>query len=418
MDKAVDKKAYKRGRGFSRVLCVLCLILFVLCAGFGYLSIDRKFGAVSGLASSWYFIEAKASLESLPPFFPGIDNLSRYIDAGVLMESGDFVKAKEEFLSLGDYRDSSLLVQECDYRNAQTLTEAGELLAAREIFLSLGTYAQAEGWASECEYRQGLKYYEELQSAVTHEDIVTLGKAAIDCFGNKQGHPYADEMLGYTNAFLYAIAEDNFITAAMFSNSGEVEDNAIGDEKNGEEESSDTKNTNTENAGAGNATGESIISAQSDDEYHTLLKQAEDIFLILRDYEESRLYISAITIAIKPAAAAAMELREQLWDFAPARALLLNRMLPEFFYGKWSGGGYGITFDKEYRFYALALNDVAPFVSGSITKTGKNSWKKAYSFNILGKDEIMILRDTREYLLERKPVDADISGGQIIGDTD
>lgn len=414
MGKTTDKRAYKRGKGVYRVLCVLCLILFVLCAGLGYASIDRKFRVVSGLASSWYFSEAKASLASLPLFYPGIDDLSNYINAGVLMEGGEFAKAKDYFSRLGDYKDARVLVQECDYRNAQTLTEAGELAAAREIFLSLGSYAEAEGWANECEYRQGLKYYEELQTAINHEDIVALGKAAMECFSNKQGHPYAEEMLGHTNTYLYTIAEDNFITAAMFSNSGGIEETLAEDDQSGAE---DTEAENTDTVDTGEAE-ESIATAQSDEEYYLLLKQAEDIFLLLRDYEQSRQYISAITIAKKPATAAATELREQLWDFAPARSLLLNRLLPEFFYGKWSGGGYGITFDEEYRFYALALNDVSPFVSGSITKTGKNSWKKGYSFNILSSDEIMILRDTKEYTLERKPMDADISDGQIIGDND
>jgi tetratricopeptide (TPR) repeat protein len=77
-------------------------------------------------------------------------------DQAVLLMDSDVLKAKEDFLKLGKYKDSPLRAQECqdryDFDCADALLASGDYESARSIFLALGDYGKAPEKVIECDY--------------------------------------------------------------------------------------------------------------------------------------------------------------------------------------------------------------------------------------------------------------------------
>lgn len=67
-------------------------------------------------------------------------NGSDYKKAIELMESGKYAAASELFDSLGDYKESELLRNECDYQLAKAAYDKGNYETAQELFAALGDY--------------------------------------------------------------------------------------------------------------------------------------------------------------------------------------------------------------------------------------------------------------------------------------
>ena len=80
---------------------------------------------------------------------------NRYEDAFVLMNSGDLMRAKEEFTKLGAYKDSAAQAENCqnmsDFTAASDLMKAGKYAEAKEAFEALGDYTGAAEKAKECQ---------------------------------------------------------------------------------------------------------------------------------------------------------------------------------------------------------------------------------------------------------------------------
>lgn len=81
----------------------------------------------------------------------------KYGQAVALMDSNNFLKAKEEFLSFSGYRDSAARAQECrdsmDFDSAEALLESGDYVSARKIFIALEDFGEAPEKVLECDYK-------------------------------------------------------------------------------------------------------------------------------------------------------------------------------------------------------------------------------------------------------------------------
>lgn len=83
----------------------------------------------------------------------------KYQQAVAAFENGDFQKAEEAFLAMGDYGDSADYVLKSRYEAAQALLKEGgaeQVAAAKEAFIALGDYGDAALMVTECDYEQAL----------------------------------------------------------------------------------------------------------------------------------------------------------------------------------------------------------------------------------------------------------------------
>lgn len=82
---------------------------------------------------------------------------NKYNAAVMLMESGDYDAAMEEFEAMGDYKDSAEKIEECknkkQYEEAEECLNAGEYKEAEKLFLDLNNYSDSSQRASEAKYQ-------------------------------------------------------------------------------------------------------------------------------------------------------------------------------------------------------------------------------------------------------------------------
>lgn len=83
-------------------------------------------------------------------YFFVLKDMLAYDKAGELFAAGRYAEAKTAYASLGEYKDSAVLVKKCDYRTAQTLFTAGSLEEAEQLFNVLGDYSDSRAWAENC----------------------------------------------------------------------------------------------------------------------------------------------------------------------------------------------------------------------------------------------------------------------------
>ena len=76
---------------------------------------------------------------------------SDYKAANQLLDSGNYIEAKEEFIALGDYKDSAEKAKEAQLLYARELCDSGKYLEASEAFMVLGDYGNATEGANEAQ---------------------------------------------------------------------------------------------------------------------------------------------------------------------------------------------------------------------------------------------------------------------------
>ena len=76
---------------------------------------------------------------------------SDYKAANQLLDSGNYIEAKEEFIALGDYKDSAEKAKEAQLLYARELCDSGKYLEASEAFMVLGDYGNAIEGANEAQ---------------------------------------------------------------------------------------------------------------------------------------------------------------------------------------------------------------------------------------------------------------------------
>lgn len=351
------------------VMILLCVLLLAGCATAFWLVNEKKYEETKTLAQNWEFEEAKRVSRVLMPMYEDLPSLKAFIDAGLLMESGGYEEAQQALTELGDYLNAEDLKKECQFRYGQILYSREEYAEACDVLRSLGDYSDAALWADESSYCVGIQYYTELGEAQDDDEIYDLAQKAVAEFSSVSDHENAEIMLDRTAAYIYSLAMDTFDTASAAFNQTQAEP-AASDQS---------------------ALGDSAAA---------MFQDAKKYFSLIPFYMESENYIELIGMLELPDETAATRLCSEMWDFAPARKFILGKYIPYFFYGYWSGGGYGITFTDVYHFYMLKPEDGATFGSGGISNNSSTGWKTAYQFNVLSKDSIEVL-GTQTYTLSR-----------------
>lgn len=80
-----------------------------------------------------------------------------YLVAERLLEDTLFDDAKAAFQALGEYSDSSTKALECDYKKAKSLADKKKYADAKTIFESLNGYSDSSNWIKECDYRRAFE---------------------------------------------------------------------------------------------------------------------------------------------------------------------------------------------------------------------------------------------------------------------
>ena len=107
-------------------------------------------------------------------FFRVIKPKSDYTKAKDMLQSGDYRSAKEIFLELGDYEESTSLIRECDYVEAVEKLNVGDYEGAKEVFERISDYKDAQDMAKECIYRPARELYKEGKDKEAVEMIMPI----------------------------------------------------------------------------------------------------------------------------------------------------------------------------------------------------------------------------------------------------
>lgn len=133
---------------------VIAVVILLGGAAGGYFYIYNQAAAYA--AAGEYAIAKDALI--VPAFHDA--KLSDYIDAGILMQDGQYAQAREAYEALGDYRDSANLALEARYQNAAMLINNSEYDAAIAEFTALAelNYADAAVQINLARYEQACYY--------------------------------------------------------------------------------------------------------------------------------------------------------------------------------------------------------------------------------------------------------------------
>lgn len=120
----VKKKTGEKNKLIFLIIVFSSIILVALVFPIGYYTINYKIA--NQKAQEALFSEAEGHL-----VFKGLTkkinpNLVSYIDAGYLMELGEYKEASIEFISLGEYQDAVNIGTICGIAYAKELSEAGK----------------------------------------------------------------------------------------------------------------------------------------------------------------------------------------------------------------------------------------------------------------------------------------------------
>ncbi len=408
----------KPQRRWPLALFIIADILLLAGCGVAFwFANGPKYEHTVSLAQTWVFSDAKRYESVLLPIEEDSAQLEQFIEAGILMEAGAYEESQRILQALGSYLNAEELYRECSFRYAQRLFDLTHYEEARSLLLQLGEYGEARLWADEAAYRIGIEYYTKLAEATETPEILSLSELAIAQFSDVVDHENAAIMLDRTSAYLYALGVETFESASSLYNAvtSPAEAAAAGEEDaptgvleedpdgsgapEEDEEAEDTGDAPPAEEGASepaapDATAESILPMFAD---------ASRFFALIPAYQDSAQYLEVIDLLNLPANEAAEILREDLFAFAPARKFLFGKYIAEFFYGRWSGGGYGIAFTDTYHFYLLNPESAeGGYGTGGISTNTTTGWKTAYSFNIIDQDTIQVI-GAQTYTLSRVP---------------
>lgn len=152
------------------------------------------------------FDKAACSIGGVPAFYRDAQNLSLYIDAGILQSKGSYDEAELLFKQMGDYRDSALMVSETRYKRALYLLESGSFEQAQAQFTALGDYSDAPKMAKEAAYKRA--------STLAKAGELFSARSIISAI-----HPYKDSetLINSINASIYEKALEHYEKREYFS---------------------------------------------------------------------------------------------------------------------------------------------------------------------------------------------------------
>lgn len=113
-----------------------------------------------------------------------------YKEAQKLYINGNYSAAKDIYLDIGDYKDSTEKVKSCDYMMAQEFFDDKMYEAAEAVYLSLGSYRDSEDLANECKYLAAIAYLDD-------KEYETAAEMFIELEGYKESKVYLESMSWY-----------------------------------------------------------------------------------------------------------------------------------------------------------------------------------------------------------------------------
>ena len=166
----------KKPRSLKRIIPTAIGICVIILIVGGFLEYGRLQQAIEA-----------GNVNNLNPFFLQIAGMTdgqvtAYVDAMKLLNSGDYDGAKHDFSALSGYRDSDKMVLECQYQKGKRLIADKRFEEAKTIFTELGDYSDSTEMIKEADYQRGLveidsgnyneayKIYKELASDPCYKD--------------------------------------------------------------------------------------------------------------------------------------------------------------------------------------------------------------------------------------------------------
>ena len=152
-----DEKRKQKNKQRNRKIGVAVMVALVLLAAFGYYNSIKD--EMAAYANANDLMGAGSYMEAAEEFikignYRNSDEMAQectYLQGKMELDAKEYDKAKETLAELGDYKDSIELIKEADYSIANTIFEAGQYKVAKEVFLALGEYKDSEEKGKECE---------------------------------------------------------------------------------------------------------------------------------------------------------------------------------------------------------------------------------------------------------------------------
>lgn len=136
----------------------------------GQQSIENEYADALAFVETGAYADALEILSSFEAPFEESDTLAIYTQACQLMESGSYANAANEFLLLGEFRDSAEQYQHCIYQQALQEYEAKKYPEAQAIFQTLGAYQDAPDMAQACAYALALEEHDKYRTTGSLQD--------------------------------------------------------------------------------------------------------------------------------------------------------------------------------------------------------------------------------------------------------
>lgn len=142
---------------------------------------------------------------------------NEYKEAENLLSEKKYADAQQRFKSLGDYKDSSEKIIECDYASASDALEAGNYDLAKSEFNRISDYKDASDKAKECDYQKALDFYNDgdYDNAIdlfsTIFDYSDSKHYVYDVYAKLAGQDYVDEYadgIDYLNSYIQTQSKD------------------------------------------------------------------------------------------------------------------------------------------------------------------------------------------------------------------
>ena len=308
----------------------------------------------TALLSQGKIDEAKAGFQALADYLDAPTQVEEcdYRNAALLLGKGEYDTAKTAFLALSDYSDATKKAQECDYQKANGLYAGKEYIQAKTLYLSLGEYSDAGNKAMDCDYQIGIQYY--------------------DSYNKSQDKAAIQQAL------------------TLFKSLGSFQDSVSYFEK-----------------------CQTAIYLKGVDQMKEDLDVAEGYFELIKDFKDSTNYIDTIETLKMDTVQGQYEGLLKLWDFQPARDILVYIYAEYLLIGDWEGEGCSFSLKVESQHMncvcSLPLYNGRYFVirDGMLyvgNKTDMSDAKEQFRFTFSDPDNMQIYcyKDSKTYSLARK----------------
>ncbi len=141
-------------------MAVVSILVGALLLGGTWLVNEVNYAQALSHVESGVYTQAQRSLKGVFAFYGDGMQLSRYAEAGIKLENGEYEAAARLFSELGHYRDASKMVSEAYYRHAQYLMQQGHYADAEALLDTIGNYKDAVQMKTEITYQNACTYFD------------------------------------------------------------------------------------------------------------------------------------------------------------------------------------------------------------------------------------------------------------------